>query len=534
MKRTLQILIVVVSALLLAGCHEDLDKRISRLKDDVAALEERVSQLNRSLSSLSDLISALEKNDHISSVTEFPDGGKKAYRITFTSGSSLVLRCGTDGISPIVGVRYNEEYEAYYWTIQMGTDGSPTWMTDSYGLRVRATGAVPQLKIEEGIWWYSYDGTSWNKAGGAPAHGEPGSSVFTSIDTSDPYFVSFAISDFNLFRLPTQRAFDELNELCDRINDEFRTYTELIDKIPGDTFVKSVAEFDENGDKGCRITLESGKVLTIRNGRNSRDSVLLSAKAHTDGKYYWVYRSRASDDYQWLRYKGDMISVTYDDITPRIGITDSLGHFYMTVAYAGGETELMKGSDGKPVEVTGKVVLDFFSSADLSDPSVVVLTMTDGTEIRLPRIREHIPSIEFIYQSRFVAPAKHYMFHLMASVTDTLPSKDVLNSFDAFQQASGLNAEAIAIDSGGYVEDVSYVSFRTEKIKEGVEYNVIYDIHFSTTGDTSSWDPTRRFRIAFFLTWQNRSIMKVAEFERSIPSTSLTLTPETPTLEKGF
>lgn len=533
MKRYRTLILFALATLLLGACHEDLDLRIAKLKDDVLALEERVSKLNSSIASLSDLVSALEKNDHISSITEFAENGRKAYRITFTSGTTLALHSGTDGVSPIVGVRYNEQYEAYYWTIQMGPDGTPTWMTNSYGLRVKATGTVPTLKIEDGIWWYSFDGTTWSKAGWGPAQGESGSSVFSSIDTSDPYFVSFGMGDFNFFRVPTQKAFDDLNAMCKLVNDQFKTYTELANKIPGDTFVKSVVEYEEGGDKGCRITLESGKVLTIRNGRSSRDSVLLSAKAYTDGKYYWVYRSRSEDPFQWLLYKGEMISVSYEDATPHIGLTESNGHFYFTISYAGGETERMKDKDGKPVEATGKVVLDFFTAADISDPTQVVLTMADGTVVRLPRAREHIPSIEFIYQTRFVAPANRYRFHLMASVTDTLPSNDVLNSFDAFQQASGLNTEAIAIDSGGYVEDIMYVSFRAAKIKEGVEYNIIYDIHFTTTDNASSWDLTRKFRIAFFLTWQNLSIMKVAEFERSIPTTALTLTPGTLTLEKG-
>ena len=187
MKKQLNILLLALVTLLAAACHKELDERIVSLKDDIVALEERVSKLNSSISSLSDLVSALEKNDHISGITEFTEEGRKAYRITFTSGTTLVLRSGTDGVSPIVGVRYNEQYEAYYWTIQMGPDGTPTWMTNSYGLRVKATGTVPTLKIEDGIWWYSFDGISWTKTGWGPAQGQSGSSVFTIQFLPGPY-----------------------------------------------------------------------------------------------------------------------------------------------------------------------------------------------------------------------------------------------------------------------------------------------------------------------------------------------------------
>lgn len=532
MKKQLNILLLALVTLLAAACHKDLDERIVSLKDDVVALEERVSKLNSSISSLSDLVSALEKNDHISGITEFTEDGRKAYRITFTSGTTLVLRSGTDGVSPIVGVRYNEQYEAYYWTIQMGPDGTPTWMTNSYGLRVKATGTVPTLKIEDGIWWYSFDGTSWTKTGWGPAQGESGSSVFTSIDTSDPYFVSFGLGEFNFFRVPTQRAFDELNRMCDQVNQQFKSYTDLVNKIPGDAWVKSVVEYEEGGDKGCRITLESGKVLTIRTGRSSRDSVLLSAKAYTDGKYYWVYRNRSDQEYQWLLYNGQMICVSYEDVTPHIGLTESNGHIYFTIAYAGGEAETMKDSSGNPVEATGRVVLDFFTAADYSDPAEVVLTMADGTVIRLPRTREYMPSVtEFSYQSQVVVPSTQYRFHLLAFVKDTLASPQVL-SYEDFCKSSDLKADAIAVDAGGYVDQVAFVSMTTNPIQEGVEYNLIYDIRF-TTGEASTWDASHKFRIAFFLTWNSHSLMRVAEFTREIPTTSITLYPQKLSLEVG-
>ena len=532
MKKALQLLFLTAFALLLVGCHQELDQRIAALQDEVDDLESRVSQLNTNISKLSDLVSALEKNDHISGITEFLEDGQKAYRITFTSGSTLVLTSGTNGVTPIVGVRYNEQYDAYYWTIQMGENGTPTWMTNSYGLRVKATGTVPQLKIEDGIWWYSFDGTSWNKAGWGPAQGEPGTSVFSSIDTSDPYFVSFIIGDYNIFRVPTQFAFEELTRQCEELNKEFQTYTDLVNKIPGDTFVQSVSEFEEDGVKGCRITLESGKVLTIRDGYSSQDSVLLSAKAYTDGKYYWVYRSRSSDAFEWLRYKGEMICVSYENVTPVIGITESQGKFYFTISYAGGETETMKGPDGKPVEATGKVVLDYFTAADLSDPTMVVLTMADGTVVRLPRTREHFPSVEFSYQNQLVQPSTQYRFHVLLFVKDTLSSKEVLTTYAAYEKASDLKIDAIAVDEGGYVENVVNVSITPTPIAAGVEYNLIYDVRF-TTGDGASWNPTHKFRIAIFLTWKSHSMMAVAEFDRNIPTTDLKMGPTTLTLTVG-
>ena len=192
----------------------------------------------------------------------------------------------------------------------------------------------------------------------------------------------------------------------------------------------------------------------------------------------------------------------------------------------------MKGPDGKPVEATGKVVLDYFTAADLSDPTMVVLTMADGTVVRLPRTREHFPSIEFSYQNQLVQPSTQYRFHVLLFVKDTLSSKEVLTTYAAYQQASELKIDAIAVDEGGYVENVVNVSITPTPIAAGVEYNLIYDIRF-TTGDGASWNPAHKFRIAIFLTWKSHSMMTVAEFDRKIPTTDLKMGPTTLTLTVG-
>ena len=331
MKKT-ALFLTIAAALLLAGCHSDIDDRITQLKQDVSELEIRVSRLNESLNSLSELVGALEKNDHITNISESGSGADKTYRITFASGSTLTFHNGSEGVSPIVGIQYDDNYKSYYWTIQMGPDSSPTWMTNSYGQRVKATGSVPQLKIEDGVWWYSFDGSGWSKCNWGPTQGEAGSSVFVTVDTSDPYFVRFVLTSWVGIKMPTQKAFDELNDQCRKLNESFKSYTDIINSINGNTFVKSVAEYKQGDDSGYRFTLESGKVISIRTGRSSRDSVLLSAKAYTDGKYYWVFRNKSSEKYQWLKYNDKMICVTMTDVTPRISIQQVSGSLYFAVS----------------------------------------------------------------------------------------------------------------------------------------------------------------------------------------------------------
>ena len=531
MKRIHILFILLISALLAGACHKEIDERIAQLKDDISALEAKVNTLNENVNTLSGLVSALEKNDHITSIQPWSLLSMSGYLISFSSGTTLRLRNGTDGVPPIVGVRYNEDYDAYYWTIQLGPEGSTVWMTDNTGRRVRATNWVPQLKIEDGVWWYSFDGTNWNKTYWGAAQGESGSPFFSSIDTSNPYFVTFTLADNSRFQLPTQEAFDELTGQCEEINNLFMTYTALVSQIDSSIFVKSVAEFEEDGVTGARITFEDGKVLSIRNGFDSRDSVLLSAKAYTDGKYYWVFRNRSDEEYQWLRYKGEMICVTMENITPYIGITDSLGQLYFTVAYGTGPAEMMRDSKGNPVAATGKLVPDFFSGADLSDPAVVVLTLADGTRIRIPRTRLYTPSVNTTRRSSYVEAETQYTYQLLAFVYDTLQQKTPCEDFAEYQSISGVHIDAIAVDDG-YVDNIELTSMITTKGKDYVAYSFVFDVQF-TTGPLNQWNTDYPSRYAIFLTWGNKSIMKVVEFTRAILATDITLSAKTLELTVG-
>ena len=526
MKRLFLILSLVASSLLAVSCYKETEERIADLRDQISDLEQKVARLNENATSLSELVSALEKNDHILGIVTVPGSNPTRYVVTFTSGMTLTLTSGTDGVSPILGVSYNEQYEAYYWTIQMGPNGRPTWMTNSFGLRVRASGTIPRLKIEDNTWYYSFDGTSWNKCNWGPAQGQPGASVFDQIDTSNPYFVTFYMAGGGLtyFRIPTETAFNELTEYCNSINQDIETYSNVIKDLDANLFVESVSEFRESGDTGYRITLESGRVLTVRNGRSSQDSVLLSARPDTDGKYYWVFRSHSEEEFQWLLYNGEKVCVTQEETTPTLGLTESMGHIYFTITFRG-ETELMKDADDNPVEATGKVVLDFFTAADTSDPDFVTLTMSDGSNVRLPRIIYRAPSVSFNKQSEGVEPLTNYSFHLLAVVKDTLSSNEALPNYEAFAKVLNLKAEAVSLDDGCTVQDMKVVVFEAKPVAEGMEYTVYYNVLFRT-GASTDWDNTRPIRIAIFLTWRDSySLVKVTQFNRIIPATSIAISP---------
>lgn len=525
---------LLLPVFLLAACTDEIEDRIRTLKNDIATIEERLAGFTEELNSLSSLIEALEKNDHIAEIRDYSFLGHSGYQILFSSGASVLLRNGSNGVSPILGVRYDEDTDAYYWTVQMGPDGSPSWMTNSYGMRVRASGTVPRIKIEEGVWWYSFDGTSWSKCNWGPTQGASGASVFSSIDTSDPYCVKFTLADGTVFQMPTQQAITELDQQCDQLNQDFETYKKLMPGSDSAIFVKYAVAFEEGGVSGYRIFFEDGHEISVRSGRSSEDSVLLSAKAYTDGKYYWVFKNRSKDAYQWLRHDGKMICVTLEDVTPEIGITQVNGHLYFTVAYKGVAAELIRDENGNPIEATGKLVPDFFTAADVSDPTRVVLTMTDGTKVTLPRCRAYTPTVSLSLRSDYVEAATSYTYQLMVRLRDTLIQAAPSTDFDGYQKESGLTVEAIALDDG-YAEKATVVLF-SAKVLEKPEGRVAYDISFDipfTTGSLDSWVLDQPSRYAIFISWMNKTIMKVAQFDRKVAVSTLSVSPATLSLAVG-
>ena len=142
----------------LTGCtgmvQDDLDATHRKLMD----LQNYVAGINDQLSNLERIVDALDDSHSIlpGSYSE-SEGG---YSISFKDGTTVFIpygEDGTDGRTLIpVGVR-NDEDGHYYWTV----DGD-WFLVDSTLVRVDATdgvdGIAPQVKVEDGFWWISFDG----------------------------------------------------------------------------------------------------------------------------------------------------------------------------------------------------------------------------------------------------------------------------------------------------------------------------------------------------------------------------------------
>ncbi len=170
MKKIFFLLAVV---LLSFGCEdsETLD-RLDGLEDRVAKLEELCHRMNINISAIESIISIIDNDrEYITGITPIMQGDVEiGYTITFTTREPITIYYGNDsaidGYVPSFSIKEDAD-GIYYWTL----DGE--WILDEEGNKLNAegkdgedatNGVTPEIKIENGYWWASYDnGVNWER-----------------------------------------------------------------------------------------------------------------------------------------------------------------------------------------------------------------------------------------------------------------------------------------------------------------------------------------------------------------------------------
>ena len=179
---------LLVLLAMLCGCTGMVEDELAETHAKLKALQELVASVNKDLTTLDLIVSKLDDSHTIEpgSLKETEDG----YEISFRDGKKIFIPYGKDGkdgrtLIPI-GVRSDED-SLYYWTV----DGE--WYLDAEGNKMRAgatdgvdgvDGIVPQIKVEDGFWWISYDeGQNFDKL--VSCEEMDGVGVFSGVDVSD-------------------------------------------------------------------------------------------------------------------------------------------------------------------------------------------------------------------------------------------------------------------------------------------------------------------------------------------------------------
>lgn len=275
MKRLAGILTSVL-ALFLYGCSVDIDginDRLESLEARVQALEELCAQINTNVSSLQAIVDASQTGDYITSVVPVTEGDKTVgYTISFVKGAPITIyhgkdgedgkdgengvdgSDGTDGYTPKISAAKDED-GVYYWTL----DGE--WLLDASGQKIPvqgsngadgedgADGVTPQFKIEEGIWYVSYDGgASWIQL--SEAVPDDGDIVYDSIFEEvrdEEGSVTFVLHDGGTIVIPKMSEFNLFFEEPSEIKCEAGEVVRVAYRVVGGDGDITVECFDNNG-----------------------------------------------------------------------------------------------------------------------------------------------------------------------------------------------------------------------------------------------------------------------------------------------
>ena len=426
MRRTITYLLA--AALVAISCSQEFDdsKIWDKLDDHesrITIVEEQCRQMNANILSLQTIVYALQSNDYITSVAPITESDKIiGYTISFTKSAPITIyhgkngadgRDGVNGSTPIIGVKQDND-GIYYWTL----DGE--WLLDNGGNKIKAQGIdgkdgtngndgadgndgidgtngqdgangkdgiTPQLKIEDGFWYVSYDnGQSWTRLGNASGEdgkdgidGTDGDSFFQNVDTSNEDYVIFTLADGTQIKIPTWYAFEELLTMCNQMNGNIESLQTIVAALQNNDYITSCTPLVEDGIQiGYTITFAKSGSITIYHGKDGLDGTngvvpVIGAKYYTDNVLYWTL------DGEWLLDEsGEKIRVHgidgTDAITPQFKIEES----YWYISYNNGVTWVkLNKAQGEPGDSLFKSITQ--------DNDNVYMEMSDGHVITIAK-----------------------------------------------------------------------------------------------------------------------------------------------------
>ena len=395
------------------------------------ALQVKCEQMNSNIEALQTIIAALQKNDYITGITAIMENGKEVgYIISFTQSGDVTIyhgkdgadgadgkpgapgqdgndgapgADGTDGTTPVIGVKQDKDGR-YYWTL------NGEWLLDDSGNKIPTTGqdgqngsngangndgapgndgdngedgVTPQLKIEDGFWFVSYDnGTTWQELGQATGNqgatgpegpqgpqgpegpqgdkgdkGDQGDSMFNSVDwKTSPDYVIFTLNDGTKIKVPTWSAFETLQASCKQMNANIEALQKIVAALQNNDYVVSVDRIYEGTEViGYVIRFSKSGEVTIFNGKDGEDG-----KDGADGEDGKDGEDGADGQPGAPGAPGQDGEDGKDGVSPVIGVKKDIdGIYYWTL-----NGEWLLDDNGNKIPTTGKDGQDGEDGAD--------------------------------------------------------------------------------------------------------------------------------------------------------------------------
>ena len=447
MKKLIAPIGVLLLTLMLAGCTDEYQQRIDALQERLAKLQEVCDKLNYDLATLQALVEVIESQDMITGVTEiYSSGTLTGYRINFVQHEPITISNGQDGKMPLVSSRMNPEDKNYYWAVQYG-DGTVDWLRAADGSMMLSIGVLPLISLNEtdGKFYYTLDGKTWIELG--PANGNDGDTMFASIDTHDNYYVTITLSNGEVMKIPTNRAYVELKQEFDKTNAnaeaQFELFQTTYDNLVCITRLTPILSGLDT--VGLNIDLSSGKTFSIHDWV-AATTPLVFIKKDTDGHLYWAYSIGTTLDAWVLSPDGEKLSAENEQVdVPKLSILRADdGQYYWALTSSNGQVEYLRynvGGEWKPVAIDS--VARTFSAINNYTDSLVVVMKDKKTRFVLPKQYTVVISDAGgipIDQSVSVAPGSETVLSYVAYGNGATLS---------LIAQGGITAKAVTLEDGG-------------------------------------------------------------------------------------
>jgi hypothetical protein len=196
-----------------------------------------------------------------------------------------------------------------------------------------------------------------------------------------------------------------LEEAVKKTNNDISALQAIIEALQKMVYVTSV----QTTANGYVINFSDGTTATITNGKdgaNGTNAPIISVKLDDDGNYYWTL------DGEWLLIDGEKIRANgidgqngengengengTDAIAPQVRINDTTkeweistdgGNSWVSTGIVAEGKDGTNGSNGS----NGSNGDSIFKSVDTSNSKYVLITLIDGTELKLARYDESAP-----------------------------------------------------------------------------------------------------------------------------------------------
>ena len=455
-----KILYISAFVLFLCSCAYDDAAIWDELRDHenrIGKLEQICKRLNEDIEAQKSVVAALQGYDYVTGVSDIiEDGMIVGYTISFHKGAPIDIYYGHDGTDgsdgsdarvPEIGIAMEVDGQ-YYWTL----DGE--WIRDDAGEKIPVNGkdgkdgedgadgadgsdgkdgadgedgapgadgkdgVVPELKIEDGYWYVSYDeGLTWTQLYKAVAEdGQDGDSFFRSVDTSDPDRIVITLANGEQIELPTWKAFLELQTKVNELNTNISALQRIVTALQEKDYITDIVPVVENSAVvGYTLIFAKNLPVTIYHGKSGADgedgsdaedgkdgvdghTPVIGVKKESDGTYYWtvngewmlgspnIHFPSGGDSYwvidgEWvLDENGNRLPAAgvdgKDGVTPQLKIQD--GCWY--VSFDGGSTW-----SREPIGSAAGVDLESIFADMTYDADYLYLYLKNGETIMVPR-----------------------------------------------------------------------------------------------------------------------------------------------------